>query len=249
MKLLVIVMCLLSERFLMHVSAYTKFHWFNSYKDSLKNKLNAFNSGFVLLLVILPILLLVWFVLYLFGHVLFGIIGLILNIFIFFYCIGPENPFYPLREENTASKNIANEESNEAGLYLVKVNSQLFTVILWYVLLGPLAILTYRLIYLSKEDSIFHNQAKILTDIIEWLPARLTAFLYLLVGNFQDAVGDFMRLFFNPPQKNPLILQTCGLKALGDVKEESLPRAEILVEHAVIVLLVLMAFITMAAKL
>lgn len=252
MKLLVIVVGLLCERYLVHVSAYAKFYWFESYREALKSRLPKLPSWLLFLLVILPIILLVWLVLYLFGYLLFGTVGFLLNILIFFYCLGPQNPFYPLKEEEDENIELNQDEFNNsyAGEYFVKVNSQLFTVIFWYVLLGPLAIILYRLIFLSKDDLMFRQQATVLTDIIEWLPARLTSFLYLLVGNFQAAVSDFMRLFFASPDKNSLILKTSGLKSLGaSENEEALSRAEVLVEHAVIVLLVLMAFITMAAKL
>lgn len=243
MKLLVIVLCLLSERFLTHITSHHRFQWFNDYISFLHSKFPNINNFLLFLLAIIPIPLAIFVIVSLLAGLLFGILAFILHLVIFYYCLGPENPFYPIRiEENSISTDTEN--------YLVHVNSQLFSVIFWYLVLGPVAIVTYRIIYMSQMDHKFGHISKTITNLLEWVPARMTAFLYLLVGNFQAAIKDYVNLFFKEPAANAKILSVCGIKALGETElEERLPRAEMLVEHAVIVLLVLMAFITIAAKL
>lgn len=243
MKLLVIVLCLLSERFLTHITSHNRFQWFSNYRDFLHAKFPQLNPVFLFLLAIIPIPLITGFILYWLYGLFFGVIGFILHIVVFYYCLGPENPFYPTRVEN-------NSITDDTSHYLCAVNSQLFSIIFWYILLGPVAILTYRLVYLCRDDIKFGNLAQIVTDVIEWLPARMTALLYLLVGDFQTGIKDYASLFFKAPNDNSRILKSCGLKALGETEpDENLPRSEILVEHAVIVLLVLTAFVTIAARL
>lgn len=249
MKLLVIVLCLLSERFLIHSVSYQRFSWFENYYLSIKkildkNNTTAINSALMLAIIVGPITLLVGLIYGLLHSVLFGFIGLIFNIMIFFYCIGPKNPFYPSAQEATESGNA------HVGTYLAQVNNQLFSVIFWYILAGPIAVLIYRLISLSQTINQTAEIAQKITNILEWLPARLTALLYLLVGNFQSGLRPFMSFILAKPEFNNQMLAECGLRAArsNDVEEEvPMPIAESLMEHAIIVLLVSIALFTLVA--
>jgi AmpE protein len=247
MKLLVIVVCLLSERFLIHVSSHSRFDWFTGYATSLLNKFP--NQGkwstqlLKLALILIPLVLTTSIILYLFNSWLFGFVGLLLNIFLFYYCLGPSNAFYP---ERTSLDEDASKQ--DAGEYLAKVNNQLFGVIFWYVVTGPIGLLVYRLISLSGALKSVAGISVKLTSFLDYIPAKLTSLLYLIVGNFQAGLSHFANFIFSSPKDNHLMLETCGLYALDyDQEEQSfLPKAEMLVEHAVIVLLVLLAFLTLA---
>lgn len=64
---------------------------------------------------------------------------------------------------------------------------QSFAVIFWYFLLGPVAVLSYRLLALAQEHS--QNPALVeragqLRHAFDWLPVRLLAASFALVGNF-----------------------------------------------------------------
>lgn len=249
MKLLVIVLCLLSERFLVHVSAHHRFSWFNNYWKMLGDKVahrqtSSAYPWILLGLLVLPSLLISWFVLSLFSNWFFGFVGLILNVVIFYYCIGPGNPFYPVRGEHNEEK-----APEVVGDYLAHVNGQLFAVIFWYIALGPLAILAYRMISLSQTQESVQKEATFLTALLDWIPAKITSLLYLLVGNFQAGFQHFSRLLLAAPEHNETMLSACGLSAIGpdDPEQYLMPQAEVLVEHAVIVLLVMLAIFTMAS--
>lgn len=87
MKLLVIVLCLLSERFLIHSVSYQRFSWFNNYclflkKTIDKNKCFS-NPWATLIAIILPIVFLTFLVYFSLQSILFGLFGLILSLFIF----------------------------------------------------------------------------------------------------------------------------------------------------------------------
>jgi len=247
-KLLVIVLCLLSERYLIHVLSFGRFQWFNTYCNAIAKRLSGVfllsYSWVLLALMVLPLLIIIELPLCFFGHFLYGTIGFLLNLVIFYYCIGPVNPFYPVRVTADVA---VNEE--EVGEYLVQVNGQLFAVIFWYVALGPLGALLYRLVSLAQNQETTNRPARVLTDIYDWLPVRITSILYMLVGNFQAGLVHYSKLFFSMPKKNKELLSRCGLAALGCGKESAtlLPDAEYLVEHAVILLLVLFALFTMVA--
>lgn len=246
MKLMVIVVCLLSERFLMHSVSYQRFAWFGDYCHRITQfieKNNYFtNPWFLLASITVPIILVTALVYFLLKGVLFGFVGLILSILIFFYCLGPQNAFYPLSEEGSPS-------NTQVRNYLAQVNTQLFAVLFWYILAGPIAALTYRVISLSQGISSVSEQAKEVSDVLEWLPARLTVLLYLLVGNFQRGFSLFSQFIFSNPNLNNQMLGECGLQAVrsNETEEVSIPEAESLVEHAVIVLLVFIALFTLVA--
>lgn len=248
MKLLVIVLCLLSERFLVHVSSHRRFEWFALYSKTMEKQFSRIyvlsSPWLMMLLALLPIVLVISLALYFCSSWLFGLIGLALNALIFYCCLGPANPFYPARTQTTEPVSEA-----ELSTYLVQINSQLFAVLFWYIVLGPIAALVYRFTSQCQEQALVKKEATLLTGILDWLPARMTALLYLLVGNFQPGLKQFAGLLFSEPAKNPLVISSCGLQALGARAEETptLPQAENLVEHAIIAFLVLLACFTLVA--
>ena len=69
-----------------------------------------------------------------------------------------------------------------------------FAVIFWYFLLGPVAALSYRLLALAVEhgkNPQLVERAEQLRHAFDWLPVRLLAASFALVGNFA-AVGRVM---------------------------------------------------------
>lgn len=182
MKLLVILLCLLSERFLIHSMSYNRFVWFESYYQYIKSFIDKNNiprnTAFLLFLIIVPIIIGVSLAYLLLSSILFGFLGLVFNLAIFYYCLGPKNPFYPSFDSKL------NNSAAFAKLYFAEANNQLFAVIFWYVIGGPLAALLFRLISLSRAIDTVSLLAKDLTEILEWIPARITVLLYLLVAIF-----------------------------------------------------------------
>lgn len=248
MKLLVILLCLLSERFLIHSVSYKRFAWFVDYDLFIKNiidKNNFFtNPWMILTAIILPIIIPIAIIYLLLHTILFGILCLILSIVIFLYCLGPQNAFYPISDTDAGiSNNIL------IGNYFAQVNRQLLSVIFWYTVAGPIAILTYRLITLCRNVSSVSHQANQVTDILEWIPARISALLFLLVGNFQRGFILFTKMFFSRPELNNQLLSNCGIQAVrtDESEEIPIPVAESLVEHATIVFLVFIALFTLVA--
>lgn len=247
MKLLVIMLCLLSEYFLIHSISYKRFFWFEYYFSNVKEFLDkraiAYNSGMLLAFIVLPIILITSLVYYSVHSLFFGLIGLLINIAIFFYCLGPQNPFYPNIASNTENSNEMN-----SGIYLAVANNELFAVVFWYIVGGPIAALIFRLISLTQKISQLEPLSRDITEVLEWIPARITVLLYLLVGNFQVAFKRFVSFALSRPHLNHQMLSECGLLAACNKDEEiSMPIAEQLVEHAVVVMLVLIALFTMAA--
>lgn len=76
----------------------------------------------------------------------------------------------------------------EVQQYLVwQAYQSFFAVIFWYMLLGPLAALAYRLIALIAEHSqqpAVQSRAEQLRHAFDWLPVRLLCASFALVGSF-----------------------------------------------------------------
>jgi len=80
------------------------------------------------------------------------------------------------------------------NLFLWQAYQSFFAVIFWYVLLGPVAALVYRLLALavahSKHPGVVARAGSI-RHAFDWLPVRVLAASFALVGNFV-AVGKVM---------------------------------------------------------
>lgn len=245
MKLLVILLCLLSERFLVHAISYQRFYWFDDYYQAIK-KIADKNSFFanpwaLLALIVLPLILATTLIYLLFHGVVYGFMGLLLSLVLFFYCLGPQNVFYPVTQSETDNAN------QLVGDYFAMVNRQLFSVVFWYIIAGPIAVVAYRLIALCRDIPTVSVQANEITDLLEWIPARLTVVLFLVVGNFQRGFKLFAGYFFAKPDFNNEMVRECGLQAVraNEAEEVPMPVAEGLVEHAIIVMLVFIALFTL----
>lgn len=244
MKLLVIVLSLVMELFLVQKRPMGRFYWFPTYFEKIKNTFPIHSPWVLLVVAMLPPVLLTAAVLYLIGGWFFGFLGFLFNVLIFYYCLGETNPLYPVQQE------LADASSEAAvGHYFVQVNSQWFAVIFWYLVGGPLAILVYRLVIWGQTRTEVNFQAVWLSTVLDWLPARMTAFLYLLVGNFQAGYRHYVHGFLSTPVNNRIVLSLCGLAAVRAYpgEEVTLRQAEQLIRHALIVLLVLLALFTLVA--
>ncbi len=202
MKLFVIVLCLLSERYLSHSYAAKREELFARYvqkgRDFMMRIPSVSQPWVILAALLVPVVVLLGLVFMFLGHWIFGLIALILNIIIFYMCLGPVNPFYPI----TA----ADAPDGDQGIikhYLAIVNSQLFAVIFWYILTGPIGLVVYRLITQMQHQEPLQAVAHKLSAILEWLPARMTVILYMIVGNFQHAVSAFASRFFSSYTRRP----------------------------------------------
>ena len=96
------------------------------------------------------------------------------------------------RTERMSSQDVAGLAVESA---LVASHRQVFAVMLCFVILpGPLGAVLYRLaeqlarVWRPAGESVFGNFAQEAFRIIDWLPQRVTAFGFAVVGDFEDAV-------------------------------------------------------------
>jgi len=77
---------------------------------------------------------------------------------------------------------------------LEQANQRIFAVIFWFVILGPMGAALYRLanhlpaLQNTRGEAVFLPVGERLIALLDWLPARITAFAYAIPGSFEDAL-------------------------------------------------------------
>jgi len=245
MRLLVILLCLFFERFLVHGISHERFAWL----DKFRRRILGFCEHYMMLqhpivewflLWIIPVGALV-FVLCITDGWLWGILSFLLNIVVFYYCLGPDNPFYPPAAE------FLQKGESPAQPYFESINHQLFTPILCYLILGPSVLFFFRMNKLLSQGEMHNSIAEKVSNVIEWVPARITALTFMLAGHFQNGMRFFRTYILSSPRSNQKLLSSVGIASIEEAGEPvSLPRAESLVEQALVIYLVGCAVITIA---
>jgi membrane protein required for beta-lactamase induction len=218
MSLIVTVICLIAERFLLEHQHLRQRPWLETYSKWLTDQRTPewTKRGLLsLIIVLLPPLLITTLLQQLLTGSLFGLPSVIFAAVMLLFCLGPidldtqVNDYIKAVEsdDETSLKRLAREivedepPSSEPALsqsvaeaILLQANQRLFGVIFWFLLLGPLGALLYRMatqlprLELANRDSDFFLNAKQLLLIMDWLPARLTAICYAIAGSFEDAL-------------------------------------------------------------
>src|SRR3990167_5978096 len=158
------------------------------------------------LLVLVPVLLL-GVLLVLLKSVAYGWLALPVHLLVLIYGLGRGDVLAALgpfrdawrRDDTEAAYLVAARDlgvqADEPGELLTRVQGYLlwhayqsfFAVIFWYALLGPVAVLAYRLLALTTEQAqqvALRERAQQLRHAFDWLPARGVASSFALVGDF-----------------------------------------------------------------
>ncbi|MBV4550233.1 regulatory signaling modulator protein AmpE [Pseudomonas sp. SWRI102] len=160
----------------------------------------------LVVMVLLPVALLA-LLLWVLEPVAYGLLALPVHLLVVIYSLGRGDlladlgPFRDAwrREDLQAATHVAKRDlgidADDGEQLLERVQGHLlweayqsfFAVIFWYFLLGPVAALSYRLLALAADHS--HNpgvaeRAAQLRHAFDWMPVRLLAASFALVGNF-----------------------------------------------------------------
>ncbi|WP_434701578.1 regulatory signaling modulator protein AmpE [Pseudomonas sp. D1-36] len=160
----------------------------------------------LVMMVLLPVSLLA-LLLWVLEPVAYGLLALPIHLLVVIYSLGRGDlladlgPFRDAwrREDLQAATHVAkrdlNIDADDGEQLLERVQGHLlwqayqsfFAVIFWYFLLGPVAALSYRLLALAAEHSQnpgVAERAAQLRHAFDWVPVRLLAASFALVGNF-----------------------------------------------------------------
>ena len=207
MSFLAIVLILWFEKFSALRPRIQHDAWFSRVISALQQgSWAALPSLALALLVLLPLLLLA-LVLHLADSVFYGLLVLPIDVLVLLYSLGRGDLLSllgPFRDAwrrsdaqgalHVAERDLALEAREGValleqvqGYVLWQAFQSFFVVIFWYLLLGPLLALAYRLLALAAEQSQFAgiaSRAQVLRHALEWLPVRVLSFTFALVGDF-----------------------------------------------------------------
>lgn len=93
-----------------------------------------------------------------------------------------------------------------------------FAVVFWFLLLGPVGAVIYRLCYLAGRSDTFKPDDKLLAlqwlHYFDWLPVRLLALSFSLTGNFVNSFSRYGSSIFDN-QPGPELLDQCAVAAIS----------------------------------
>ncbi|MCF5543695.1 regulatory signaling modulator protein AmpE [Pseudomonas salomonii] len=189
----------------------------------------------LVLLVLLPVALLGLLLLVL-EPVAYGLLALPVHLLVVIYSLGRGDllgelgPFRDAwrRGDLQAAEHVAERDLKVAadsgeqllervqGHLLWQAYQSFFAVIFWYFLLGPVAALAYRLLALASENSqnpSVAERAGQLRHAFDWLPVRLLAASFALVGNFVAVSRVMLHELLNWDISAAQLMEKVGLVA------------------------------------
>lgn len=254
MTFIVILIALLIERFF-DWSHLRQWKWFASYEQSVTEKCAGQSALVLIAVTIIPLLAFVWIVNYVAGHLLFGFVGLVFNLLVLLYCLGPQNLWadafasintmihgdsYAADSVKT-SLNMSDTSYSHAqrkkflNMIFSQANSRVFAIIFWFAVLGPIGAVLYRtttLVATGLGNAEVAKTAQTGTDILDWLPVRLFTFLFALGGHFVQVLTIWRKNVLLGASSNDMLLEECGNAALGG-DEQKLGQDGALERHAI----------------
>lgn len=240
MAFIITLIALVMERFF-HWQHLRQWRWFLNYEASLNRYIGNWPASLRLLVNILPPILIVGILSSLLSGLFYGILELIFGVVVLLYCLGPENLWVEIykyiqaanQNDQTGMQHVMQtfhiSPDREMGFHealtraiFVKANDRIFAVIFWFVILGPLGAMLYRLITIFAErpewglSDISHK----LKQLLDWIPVRIFTFFFALGGHFTEVISSFQKYLTQGPHANDVLLTECGIKAL-DYKTSS----------------------------
>lgn len=219
MTLLSILIALLLERIVETIHGWREHSWFNSYYEWMFQHIgsNSFWAGPIGVIVVLaPVILGVVVVFSILDMILFGFLSFLGAIAVLLLCLGPrdldadtdsliqaiedsDEEAVHARTEDLLGKGASADTKTIAEGVLTQSLERIFGVIFWFAILGPVGAVLFRAAGLlagivagsEQEREGFVKAVTRLNGIIMWLPARLTALGFAVMGNFEDALHNW----------------------------------------------------------
>ncbi len=275
MALISIILGLFLDRTFRHLHDLRDMAWFEFYVS----KIQRFTGKrlpplqFIIILA-LPVTLLLSIQILLHDF-LFNLPGFIFGVIIFIYCLGPAclssdiEAYIHARTlgdedealhyagtitDSAASTSPDQQISDVTRAILYVANERIFATIFWFVILGPFGAMLYRLISELSKHFDFDELAEFsefIHSIMAWVPARLLAAGYALIGNFDGAYHAYKDRAHTTDfsHGNNEVLISTGLGAMQNLKADnelaSIYAAQALVMRAVIVWISILAIMTL----
>jgi AmpE protein len=212
MTFIVTFIALLIERFF-DWSHIRNGSWYLKLEAYVAKKVMPQSPYLILALTILPILLAIGLIGFLVKGVLYGLVTLVLQLFILLYCFGPKNLWadhFLTSQQNT--------QTDAVQSIFVEANRRIFSVIFWFAVLGPVGALLYRIVTISAQEGTLPpvaRSAKQVEALLDWVPVRILTFIFALGGHFARVLSIWRQHFKLSLFDNETLLIQCGMAALA----------------------------------
>lgn len=235
MTFLVIFVGLMVERFF-DWSHLRQWRWFADVQQRIIAQFKQ-PSGYVNLAIsIMPVLLMVWLVNHLFHGWMYGFPSLVFKILVLIYVFGPQNLWADAFACINAiasgdSQAVATRLQNAFGVnagktsqalhrslindFFIATNRRVFSIVFWYVLLGPVGAVLYRLVAVSTTVPILSVPAQSVESVLDWAPARIITVFFALGGQFMQVLKVWRKKAMLGLFSNDDMMTECGMAALG----------------------------------
>lgn len=212
MLLLATLIALFAERLAPQLSERRSLAWFDRYCAALDGRLKV--PGWLALVVLVaPWALLAAALQSLLQGVLLGLLELAFSVLVLFFSLRPGSVdpaidgYVEAREKGedgvarhraehllggSAPGGVEEEVRAVADVLLLEANERWVAPLLWFVLLGPLGAVLYRLtvhVEQRAEAGESIEAARLLRAALDWLSARLLAGMYILSGSFEEGLN------------------------------------------------------------
>ena len=243
MAFLCILIGIIMQRSLHQLSQLRQFRWYDNYSQWMLERLPGLTvqgtSSIIILL--LPIALASGLLQHWLDDALFGLFGLAFGLIVFLFCLGPEDLDQQVDAYLQAYENGDEEQAHHYASLLIgedaprapdqqiaevmrgilhQANDRIFAVIFWFVILGPMGALVFRLssYTMGHHNPVLAQAARKLQAVMAWAPAHLLAMAYALTGNYEGASAGFRNKTSQDDlsRSNYDTLITAGLGALKD---------------------------------
>jgi AmpE protein len=238
MRFIIIILCLLSEKYMTHQFFTFRRKWSDLYGYAIdtyipSKVLNA--SPIMRYAIYLGSLTLLCIILSMIGHQGLGLIlNFIFELSVFYICLGEHNLFFV----NANEKKLLSD--NE---FILAMNQEFYAVILWFFILGPFGALLYRVtVYFNQKKSPLMILVK-LKAFLDWIPVRMSSLLLLLVGQFQPGFSVLVNNMNSNPLENDQLLIRIARLAMNAEKDEALEMMKLqnLFNHSCLLMIFILA--------
>ena len=300
MALISIILGLLLDRTFRQLHDLRDMAWFEFYTQGIVRFTNKISKKtlppLLFILIIAPPVLLLLAVQILLNDILFNILSFTFGIIVFIYCLGPaclstdieayikarttgdndEALHYASSITGAGASTLPDQQTGDVTRAIFHIaNERIFATIFWFIILGPVGAILYRLISeLSKQfdvdiqntdltnseilDNTKQDNTKDLSSfsdfvhsLMAWIPARMLATGYALTGNFDGAYHSYKNkaASLDFAHSNYETLVSTGLGAMHKIEMDdeiaSVRAAQALVMRAVIVWIGILAVMTL----
>ena len=207
MTLLIIVAALLVGHFIHWQQPLRELSWYSQHLDWLAERVELRGAGGMLLALALPVVVVV-IVQAMLAQGPGLVLGAVFAWFVLLVCLGPGNLLGTVNdcldalnaEDEAQAAALREQLQGEAPIdqhplavsVVNRAHDEYFAVIFWFALLGPVGAVLYRATRLVAQLEAGHEglraAAEHLQGMLGWPSARLTAFGFALMGNFDKAL-------------------------------------------------------------